>query len=81
MRRYTATALTAGPTAQQWCDGLSDLELVFEAVDCLVTAEGRVHKYREARHWRCPSLLEGSRLPPEEEAVLVAELDAEPPEQ
>jgi hypothetical protein len=70
-----------GPTAQQWCDGLSDLELVFEAVDCLGTAEYRVHKYRDARHWRCPSLLEWCRLPPDEEAVLLAELDAEPPEE
>jgi len=69
-----------GPTAQQWCDSLSDLEVVFEAVDCLVTAESRVRKYRDARHWRCPALLERCRLSAEEEAVLVAELDAEPPE-
>jgi hypothetical protein len=63
-----------GPTAEQWCAGLSNLEVLFEAVTCLVTAEGRVRDYRDARHWRCPALLERCRLPAEKEALLLAEL-------
>jgi len=65
-----------GPTAAKWCAGLSDLELVFEAVDCLFTAHMCVQDWllwldkRESGL----DLWESVRLPEEEENVLVAEL-------
>jgi len=65
-----------GPTAQQWCDGLSELELVFEAVGCLFSAHIRVQDWllwldkRESGL----ELWESVRLPEEEEETLLAEL-------
>jgi len=71
-----------GPTAQEWCAGLSDLEVVFEAVDCLVTAHSRVLDWLG-----CLDLLgsgcdmwKSVELPAEEEEVLLAQLDADTPE-
>jgi hypothetical protein len=69
-----------GPTAQQWCAGLSDIELVFEAVECLFGAYCRVREWREWLYLRGSGLeiWEDVRLPSEEEeAVLLAELGAD----
>lgn len=71
-----------GPTAQQWCEGLSDLEVVFETADCLVRAEGRAQSWRYWLYLRGSGreLWESVRLPEEEEAILLAELGADTPE-
>ena len=67
--------------AQQWCAGLSELEVLFEAADCLVNADGRLRRWRAWLHLRGSGLevWESARLPAEEEAVLLAELDAQGP--
>lgn len=65
-----------GPTAAQWCAGLSDLELVFEAAGCLFTAHVRVQDWLLWLDKRDSGLdlWESVRLPEGEEDVLAAEL-------
>ncbi len=63
-----------GPTAEQWCAGLSRLEVVFEAETCLVQAFVRVNDWRHLRNSDHELVRESAALPPEEEAVLLAEI-------
>ena len=66
-----------GPTAQEWCAGLSDLETVFEAADCLDRSAICVERWLDLRDCPLRILRETSQLPAVDEAVLMAELGAD----
>ena len=68
-----------GPSAEEWCAGLSDLEAVFEAQDCLVQTAIRVTDWHHLRNSDHELVREGVRLPAEEEAALLAEIAAQAP--
>ena len=65
-----------GPTAEEWCAGLSPVEVLFEAAACLLGAAIRVDHWREMRDSTDEAVREAVRLPAEEEAVLLAEVGA-----
>ena len=65
-----------GPTAEQWCAGLSSVEVLFEASACLLRARIRLDRWRDTRESTNDAVREAVRLPAEEEAVLLAEVGA-----
>ena len=67
-------ARVRGPTAEDWCAGLSDLETVYDAADCLAPAAIRAEHWWEMRDSSCTAVREAVRLPAEEEAALLAEM-------
>lgn len=69
-----------GPTAEEWCARLSDLETVFEAADCLLTSAMHVERWLECGDSRLRVVRESAQLPAEEAALLVAELGADTPQ-
>jgi hypothetical protein len=62
-----------GPTAEEWCAALSDMETLFEAMDCLMQAGVRAESWWRMHDSRDEGVRKAVRLPAEEEAALLAE--------
>jgi len=71
-----------GPNPEAWCAGLTDMEVLFEGVECLCSAHRRVLDWLMLLDKRGSGgeLWQSVALPGEEEAVLLAELDVDSPE-
>jgi hypothetical protein len=62
-----------GPTAEEWCAALSDMETLFEAMDCIIQAGVRAESWWRMHDAREEAVREAVRLSAEEEAGLLAE--------
>ncbi len=62
-----------GPCPEAWCASLSDLEVLFDAYECLVLVLTRVEQWWRRRCHGADSAREEAGLSAEEEAALLAE--------